>query len=73
MKTYRFKKHYIIPFLFIICQLVSCNKDEEPENTTAIQWNITIDGQNYSYEATYTESGDVSDCPAIFQTNAGIP
>ena len=73
MKTYRLKKRYLIPFLCIICQLASCNKDEEPENTTAVQWNITIDGQNYSYQGTYTEAGDVSDCPAIFQTNAGIP
>mgnify|MGYP001460591695 FL=1 len=73
MKIDQLKKIYLLPCLFITLQLVSCNKDEEPQNTTAVQWNMSIDGQNYSYEATYTESGDLSDCPAIFQTNAGIP
>lgn len=56
-----------------MAQLVGCGKDDEPENTALVQWNITIDGADYSYEGTYTEAGDVSDCPAIFQTNSGIP
>ena len=73
MRTKHFKKIYLITFLLITAQLVSCNKDDEPQNALAVQWNITIDGQNYSYEGTYTESGDLSDCPAIFQTNGGIP
>ena len=73
MKIDRVKKNYVIPVLIITLQLVSCKKDEEPQNTTTVQWNMNMDGQNYSYEASYTESGDLSDCPAIFQTNAGIP
>tara|TARA_B100001115_G_C15824422_1_gene410301 strand:+ start:1178 stop:1717 length:540 start_codon:yes stop_codon:yes gene_type:complete len=73
MKIDQIKKSYLLPYLFITLQLVSCNKDEVPQNTTSVQWNMSIDGQNYSYEASYTESGDLSDCPAIFQTNGGIP
>ena len=67
------KLSYTILAILLISQLVGCGKDDEPENTALVQWNITIDGTNYSYEGTYTEEGDLSDCPAIFQTNAGIP
>ena len=67
------KLSYTILAILLISQLVGCGKDDEPENTALVQWDITIDGTNYSYEGTYTEAGDVSDCPAIFQTNSGIP
>ena len=67
------KLSYTILAILLISQLVGCGKDDEPENTALVQWNITIDGTNYSYEGTYTEEGDLSDCPSIFQTNAGIP
>ena len=67
------KLSYTILATLLIAHLVGCGKDDEPENTALVQWNITIDGTNYSYEGTYTEEGDLSDCPSIFQTNAGIP
>ena len=67
------KLSYTILAILLMAQLVGCGKDDEPENTALVQWNITIDGADYSYEGTYTEAGDVSDCPTIFQTNSGIP
>ena len=67
------KLSYTILAILLISHLVGCGKDDEPENTALVQWDITIDGTNYSYEGTYAEAGDVSDCPAIFQTNSGIP
>ena len=67
------KLSYTILAILLIAQLVGCGKDDEPENTALVQWDITIDGTNYSYEGTYTEAGDLTGCPGIFQTNAGIP
>jgi len=67
------KLSYTILAILLISQLVGCGKDDEPENTALVQWDITIDGTNYSYEGTYTEAGDLTGCPGIFQTNAGIP
>ena len=67
------KLSYTILAILLISQLVGCGKDDEPENTALVQWDMTIDGTNYSYEGTYTEAGDLTGCPGIFQTNAGIP
>lgn len=67
------KLSYTILAILLISQLVGCGKDDEPENTALVQWDITIVGTNYSYEGTYTEAGDLTGCPGIFQTNAGIP
>ncbi|MDC1203558.1 hypothetical protein N8017_04260 [Crocinitomicaceae bacterium] len=67
------KLSFTILAILLISQLVGCGKDDEPENTALVQWDITIDGTNYSYEGTYTEAGDLTGCPGIFQTNAGIP
>ena len=72
MKFFK-KLPYTILTILLVSQLVGCGKDEEPENTVASRWDINIDGANYSYEGTYTEAGDLTGCPAIFQTNSGIP
>ena len=67
------KLSYTILAILLISELVGCGKDDEPENTALVQWDITIDGTNYSYQGTYTEAGDLTGCPGVFQTNAGIP
>ncbi|MDC3309077.1 hypothetical protein OAV26_02500 [Crocinitomicaceae bacterium] len=72
MKCFK-KSPFTIIAILLVYQLVGCGKDEEPVNTVTSRWNINIDGANYSYEGTYTEAGDLTNCPGIFQTNSGIP
>ena len=56
----------LIPIAF---QFSSCKKKED---SVTLKWNITIDGQDYSYEEVFSESGESESCISFFQTNAGI-
>ena len=73
MKKYRTTKHILILPLMILLILGSCGKEEEIEPGVTVKWDITIDGQTYSYEDRYTESSNMDECAAFFQTNGGIP
>ena len=50
MKKYRTTKHVLILPLMILLILGSCGKEEEIEPGVTVKWDITIDGQTYSYE-----------------------
>ena len=71
MKNLKFSTKNILMFLLISMvafQFSSCKK----EDSVTVKWNITIDGQDYSYEDVFSESGESESCIALFQTNAGI-
>ncbi len=55
MKTY-FKNHQKLLFFFLVGLLfIGCNP-KNPEPNVKIQWNVILDGQNYSWEGIYPES-----------------
>ncbi len=71
MKKLIFPIKYIKIFLLIsmiVFQFSSCKK----EDSVTVKWNITLDGQDYSYEDVFSESGESESCIALFQTNSGI-
>jgi hypothetical protein len=71
MKKIKFTATNIFLFLLISAmsfQFSSCKK----QNEVIVKWDITIDGQTYSYEETLTEDDEFENGVAILQTNSGI-
>ena len=64
-----FQKSFFACFIaFMLIQFSSCKK----QNEVILKWDITIDGQTYSYEETLTEDDEFENGAAILQTNSGI-
>ena len=75
MKKIKFTATNTFLFLLISAlsfQFSSCKKQNEAINEVTIKWNITIDGQDYSYEEILSEEDDFENGVAILQTNSGI-
>ena len=65
----RFYKSLFLCFVaLVLIQFSSCKK----QNEVIVKWDITIDGQTYSYEETLTEDDEFENGAAILQTNSGI-
>ena len=64
-----FQKSFFACFVaFMLIQFSSCKK----QNEVIVKWDITIDGQTYSYEETLSEDDEFENGAAILQTNSGI-
>lgn len=52
------KKIFNTAFIGIIgISIISCNPDNpQPSGSTIIKWNLTLDGQNYTWQDSYPES-----------------
>jgi len=57
---------------FLLILISGCKKQNEAINEVTIKWNITIDGQDYSYEEILSEEDAFENGVAILQTNSGI-
>ena len=64
-----FQKSFFACFVaFMLIQFSSCKK----QNEVIVKWDITIDGQTYSYEETLSDGDELENGAALFQTNMGV-